>query len=292
MKHAIFAPKELKDPKYIDSFRGIYMPYWAYYITQKGTFYLKGTKSHRSGDYIYTDHYNLCGDIDSYYKGLSYDASSSFADNISESLAPYDVKGMKAFTPGYLSGFYADTADVDPSVYQEDAESTACQQSFDAIKKVPQFASFSIESNSSNASSLPGLLNTRTETVDSTMFPVWFMSYRQKDRVAYVTVNGQTGKVVADIPIDPKKYLLGSLLLAVPIFILLALFVTLLPSRLLAVSGILAVITAIICTAELSSIAKKDSLQEDRGRLSKESPEKLAQTNTKNQKSARKRKQM
>ena len=33
MKKAIFAPKELKDPKFIDGFRGIYMPYWTYYVT-------------------------------------------------------------------------------------------------------------------------------------------------------------------------------------------------------------------------------------------------------------------
>lgn len=35
MKHSIFAPKELRDPSYIDSFRGIYMPYWAFYISRK-----------------------------------------------------------------------------------------------------------------------------------------------------------------------------------------------------------------------------------------------------------------
>lgn len=36
MRHALFAPKELKDEKYIDGFRGIYMPYWTYYIAQQG----------------------------------------------------------------------------------------------------------------------------------------------------------------------------------------------------------------------------------------------------------------
>ena len=35
MKHSIFAPKELRDPSYIDSFRGIYMPYWAFYSPRK-----------------------------------------------------------------------------------------------------------------------------------------------------------------------------------------------------------------------------------------------------------------
>jgi hypothetical protein len=263
MKHAIFAPKELKDSKYIDSFRGIYMPYWAYYITQKGPLQLNGKKSHRSGDYIITDHFNLTGEIDSYYKGISYDASSSFADNISEALAPYDLKGMKAFTPGYFSGFYADTADVDSKVYQPDAENTAYKQSVEQLKKVPAFAGYSIENTS------PSQMNTLTENVDTAMFPVWFMSYRKNDRVAYVTVNGQTGKVVADVPIDPKKYVLGSLLLAIPIFIVLALFLTMLPTNLMTVSGLLVLITSIICTSEIFSIAKKDSLADDRGWLSK-----------------------
>ena len=98
MKHSIFAPKELRDPSYIDSFRGIYMPYWAFYISQKGSLSLDGKKTSRRGDYIITDHYALTGDLDAYYKGLSYDASSSFDDNISEELAPYNLKGMKAFT--------------------------------------------------------------------------------------------------------------------------------------------------------------------------------------------------
>ena len=80
---------------------------------------------------------------------------------------------------------------------------------------------------------------------------------------------------MADIPIDPKKYALGSLLLAIPIFLILAAFVTLLPSRLLTISAILAVLTAIIYTLELTAIARKDSFSEDRGRLYQEHPEQL-----------------
>ena len=216
MKHSIFAPKELRDPSYIDSFRGIYMPYWAFYISQKGSLSLNGKKTSRRGDYIITDHYALTGDLDAYYKGLSYDASSSFDDNISEELAPYNLKGMKAFTPAYLSGFYADTSDVDAKVYQGDAEYTASAETTGRIASDGTFAGFTMDTIR------PEQLHTKTETIDSTMFPVWFLSYRKKDRVAYATVNGQTGLVVADIPIDPKRYLLGSLLLAIPIFALLA----------------------------------------------------------------------
>lgn len=262
MRRAIFAPKELKDPKYIDSFRGIYMPYWAYYITQQGDFLVHGTKEYQKGDYLYKDHYNLKGNIDAYYKGLSYDASSSFADNISEELAPYDVKGMKAFTPSFLSGFYADTADVAPSIYQSDAEAIAHEQTLEHMKSMPEFQSYTIAPKTGRYDSF----HTTTEAVDSTMFPVWFMSYRNKDRVAYVTVNGQTGKVVADLPIDPKKYILGSIILAIPIFLFLAAFITLLPSWLIGISMALAIATTLITSIELFKINAKDSDANDRGK--------------------------
>lgn len=278
MKKAIFAPKEFKNPKNIDSFRGIYMPYWAFYITQQGNVALHGKKSYRRGDYIITDHYALQGDIDAYYKGLSYDASSSFADNISEAIAPYDVKGMKAFTPAYLSGFYADTADVAPLAYQPEAEQLAFDESMKEITKIPAFSGYTID-KAHNGNYNPSMLHTKTETADQAMFPVWFMSYRNGDRVAYATVNGQTGKVVSDLPVDIKKYLLGSLILAVPLFIIFNLFLTLVPSKLLTLCAVIALIATLISTIEIGKIIKNETDTDDKGVLAIKNPEKLAQMN-------------
>lgn len=254
MKKAIFAPTALKNPKYIDGFRGIYMPYWAFYLTQEGNFSLNGSRSKRRGDYIYTDHYALTGEIEAYYKGLSYDASSSFDDAISEKIAPYDVKGMKEFTPAFLSGFYADTADVSSDTYKNDAESIAIRNSTSAIYS--KFPGINVEPLLSTDS-----LNTKVKEVDSAMFPVWFMSYRNAGRVAYATVNGQTGKVVADLPIDTRKYLLGSLALALPIFLILNLIFTITPLILLIITAILATISIIIYSAETAAIKQKEPLK-------------------------------
>ena len=251
MKQAIFAPDELKNPKHIDSFRGIYMPYWAFYLTQEGTFSLNGSRSKRRGDYIYTDHYALKGEIDAYYKGLSYDASSSFDDNISAQIAPYDVKGMKSFTPAFLSGFYADTADVESEKYVANAKQTAYNTSIGAVYR--EFSGINIDPPTSASA-----FSTQVKEVDSAMFPVWFLSYRNGDRVAYATVNGQTGKVVTDLPIDTKKYTIGSLLLAIPIFILLNLLFTVVPSVLLVISMVLAALCIVLSSMELGQLAKKE----------------------------------
>lgn len=262
MKKAIFAPKEYRDPKKIDSFRGIYMPYWAFYITQKGPITLNGETSYRRGDYIIKDHYHMQAKIDAYYKGLSFDASSSFSDNISEAIAPYEVRTMKQFSPAFLSGFYADTSDVDASVYMDDANTIACEQSYKVIKSQPVFQKIAIKSDEDATH-----LNTRLESADLSMFPVWFMSYRNGDRIAYATVNGQTGKAAADIPVDIKKYLLGSLILAVPIFLLLNLFTTLKPSTLLAFVAVFSIITMLIMAIEASKIMQQESYADDKGYL-------------------------
>lgn len=255
MRHAWFAPKELKDASHIDGFRGIYMPYWAYHITDRGPVAFPGSKSHRRGDYIITDRYSLEGNINSSYKGISYDASSSFDDELSRSIAPFDVRNMNAFTPSYLSGFYADTADVSSDVYVDEAKDVAATQMYNYVKSLPGTKHFSFDELGDYAKSR---LNPVCEKADGAMFPVWFLSYRNKDRVAYATVNGQTGKVSADMPVSVPKYLLCSMLLAIPLFILFNAMLTVLPKTILGVSSIVAAVVTFIFAAELKAIAKKD----------------------------------
>lgn len=266
MRRAFFVPKELKDPKYIDSFRGIYMPYWIYYIRQGGKepVQLTGFNSHRRGDYIITDYYRLDVGLEAYYKGISYDASSSFSDAISESLAPFNVKNMKQFAPTFLSGFYADTSDVDSSVYEDDAREFATQETENFLKKNEVMKRYTLQES---GSALEAKLNTDTVQIDTALLPVWFMSYRNQGRVAYAAVNGQTGKVVADMPVDIKKYVGASGVLTVILFVLLNLFLTLQPTVLTIVVSILAMLTAILHTREIRLIAIKESYEDDQGAM-------------------------
>ncbi|MDE6202315.1 MAG: hypothetical protein K2G19_02430, partial [Lachnospiraceae bacterium] len=231
---------------------------------------LKGKKSYRRGDYVYTEHYNLDGEIDACYYDLSYDASSSFSDDISQRIAPFYVKDSKKFTPSYLSGFYADTADVDSRLYEKDAVKLANTTSYNKIKRTPEFSDLAI-SGEGNDFSMTMSLHTYSETPERVLYPVWFMSYRKNGRVAYATVNGQNCKVAADIPVDIKKYTLGTVLLAIPIFVLLNLFLTIRPGTLLSCSCLLASLSLAVYAFEILGIYHKDRRTHDRGYLSRAS---------------------
>ncbi|MDO4648821.1 MAG: hypothetical protein Q4B26_09235 [Eubacteriales bacterium] len=81
-------------------------------------------------------------------------------------------------------------------------------------------------------------------------------------------VNGQTGKVFADTPIDPRRYVISSLLLALPIYLLLNVFLTLRPQTLLNLSSLFLVLGAILFRRNLRDI--EDRMADKRMRIRRE----------------------
>lgn len=265
MGKAVFAPKELKSEKHINEFRGIYMPYWIYDVQQGGPdVQLRGTTERRKGDYIITSHYSLDMDLEADYDGIAYDASSSFSDTISEKLAPFDTKEMKEFTPAYLSGFYADSADVDNSLYAQEAEEFALGETQKFIENDPKLRKYTIEDT---GRTLERKLHSKVDQVNGAMFPVWFMAYKNNNRVAYATVNGQTGKVVADLPVDVPKYLGASAILTIPIFLLLNRFFTVIPGILLGIVALIAAVLSFIYYEQIDDIAAQEGKEDDKGAI-------------------------
>jgi len=259
-----FAPSELKNADYLNRFVGVYVPYWLYDTKPPQSIALAGEQTSRVGDYIYHDHYRITGEIDASYEGLSFDASSSFDDHISEGIAPFPVEKMKPFTPAMLCGFYADTADVSAQLYEGDVKSMVGEDVLGRIHK-DQTAHHYYYSGTE------GDFQTKVEpqfeipSVKRALFPVWFLTYRKKDRVAYAVVNGVTGKLAADLPIDEKKYMISSALMAIPIFILLNFFLVLTPQTLLSLTPVLALIAVWLYAWEIREIVKREARTEDAG---------------------------
>ena len=207
-KKSFMTSREYRDPALIDEFRGIYMPFWEYQAIQRGKYVLNGDKKG-----VFTQSFfEVSGDIDVTLDGYAHDASAAFDDRISEHIAPYDISGHKPFAPGYLSGFYADIGDVEEQEYYkkshdcmvEDTARLLAEQKSEVkgvgIKKIkidPEKAS----------------IPTDVTGAKRVLYPVWFMSYRNKDRITYAAVNGQTGKVSADFPASPLRIMLAVLLL-------------------------------------------------------------------------------
>lgn len=261
LKKMYYAPKELTDPSHLEGFRGIYLPYWTYDVTQKCQD-LPVRAEQQSGDYIKTFDVKL--NVEADYKGITFDASSTFDDSISEEIAPFHSDKSVDFVPGYLAGFYADTADIPKDLYDPDAIEFANERTKARVIEKEKANNLSI-------SSIPGsgkdLFHSEIKSIERSLYPVWFLTWRHRDRVAYAIVNGETGKLTADIPVDPKRYLLFSLLMAVPFFILLNLFFTVTAPVTMAIGGLLAALTAWIHIRTTEVMVTRDTHEKDKGYL-------------------------
>ena len=234
-RRAIFTPKRYKSPERIDSFRGIYMPFWSYEADYSGGFTVDfETSPTRDGDYLVSEQFRLTGTIEKHCEGYAHDASAAFSDELSESLAPFATEQQKPFTPGFLSGFYADAADVDAKAYLGRAVAGSDEEVREAVLRQDRV---SAEIGSCSVSSVT--LPKPKTTAGMAMYPVWFMSYREGDRITYAAVNGQTGKVAADFPVSTGRYLAAVLVLASALFAVFNFVLTIKPDWALGITTVL-----------------------------------------------------
>ena len=261
LSRALFAPSYMKSDVVVSKFRGIYMPYCIYKLSFNGISTNKGSKRKgRVGDYVYYNDYKIDANVNASYNGLSFDLLSKFYDYFSLAI-PFDFTKVEEFNKNYLIGYYADSKDVSDSVYSNIAKSIADSDSYRFLKKRKEYAKYGCTNPTVSFSVSDKKIG---------MFPVYFLAIRDKSNkyINYAVVNGQTGKVVADLPIDFKKYLIGSLLLAVIIFCLINNMFTITPFGVIIFSIVTSIISIIISASNLSKLHIHESHLDDKGFIS------------------------
>ena len=232
VKRHIFVSRKYRKPELIEGFKGIYMPYWTTKAELNGSFNMIATTKKTGWLFgtTFVTKYNISGEIETKIESYSHDASVSFDDHLSEKIAPFEPDAQKPFNPSYLCGFYAEAGDADKTEYKALADEELRLRSCEVISSDPEVKPSLPKASTLNydteKSKLP-FVNQKTELA---LFPVWFMGYRRKSKVTYAAVNGQTGKVGADLPLSPLRILLAALIAAAAIFGLTYLVMHLLPS--------------------------------------------------------------
>ena len=137
---------------------------------------------------------------------------------MSEKISPFDTSQQEQFHPGYMSGFYGEIGDADSHEYMDRAKREISEyvgNLIDDDNDINKVISGEKLHKESKKVSVP----TEIKKVNTVMYPVWFMSYRNKDKITYAAVNGQTGKVSADLPLSPFKILMTALIVSCIIFL-------------------------------------------------------------------------
>ena len=259
-----YVPSELKDSEYLEKFRGTFIPFWLYEVKFPEEIVIEAKKTKRSGKYYIESTYNVGADIAGSYQGIPYDASSCFDDTISDMLMPFNKKDLKSFAPGYMAGFYADRADVPVERYSEDVMNRAADEAMNVIDR-RAYMHDRMDIKLPKEGTRRDALKPKITDYYEALFPVWFLTYRNKERVAYAIVNGQNGRLSCDLPVDMKKYALGTAGFAAVIFAALTLFVSMTARMALAFCAFVALAVMALLVGEINAIRDAENHVKDRG---------------------------
>lgn len=97
------------------------------------------------------------------------------------------------------------------------------------------------------------------------LFPVWFSTYRHKNRVSYGVVNGQTGKMFMDVPVSKTSFFLFVTFLSIILsglsyYLFSTTLPTLTPSVVSLFTVVIMTISSFVLYKELKQIQKRESL--------------------------------
>ena len=260
INNTLLAPSWMKGDENEEKIRGIYMPFHIYRFTYEGQYEGEGSKTRIEKEggkkYDVTRIYDIEAPVVIDYDFIPADGAASFPDPISRAICPYSEKDLVDFQLPYFAGYYADGADVPESLYASKMESIVLN---DIASKNVRSGSLDID---------PGNVKEKVElkkSVRTAMFPVWFMSFRNKDKISYAAVNGQTGELAADIPISFGRYLAASAIVAAVISVFFNLIFTLTPGNLMTVSTVLAWISLIMANGLLNDTFRRKRHYDDSG---------------------------
>ncbi|MCI8332218.1 MAG: hypothetical protein HFE78_05280 [Clostridiales bacterium] len=216
LKKRFLVPKVFRTDAQIEEINGIYVPFWLFDCEAWGGFHAKGMQVHsyRSGQYhvTVTNHYNIVREGSAAFYHVPADASKKMDNTMMDCLEPYQYEDMQDFDMSYLSGFLAE-------MYDESDKDVLPR--IDA--KVEEAMQNMLRDTVKGFSSVVPLHKSHTLTKKQSSYallPVWMLSCRYKEKNYIYAINGQTGRVVGDLPVDVLKGILCSLAVSIGTFLL------------------------------------------------------------------------
>ena len=191
-------PKVFKEQNHIDEVKGIYVPFWLFDADADANIRYRATRLRTWSDsrynYTETSYFSVLRGGNLRFRAVPVDGSTKMADDLMESIEPFDLKDAVDFQTAYLAGYLADKYDVD-------AEQSIVRAN-DRIKK-------STEQNFAQTvhgfhTVVPEASNIRLTSGKAkyALYPVWLLNTTWQGKQYTFAMNGQTGRFVGNLPVD------------------------------------------------------------------------------------------
>ena len=223
MKGKRLLPNLFRSENRISEVKGVYVPFWLYdgRMEARGAYKAEISESHREGDYIVTTtrHFDVARVGDADFVRVPVDGSSKMPDAHMDAIEPFDYSDLKPFSTAYLPGFLADR-------YDEDDKKCAARV-LTRMKNSTAAALHDTLGGYTGVQTLSEQLDPRTLEPHYALLPVWMLHTRWKEQDFLFAMNGQTGKLIGDLPVDKGRVAAWFAGISIPLMILTALIMLL-----------------------------------------------------------------
>lgn len=197
-----FLPRAFSAGNHLEEIKGIYVPFWLFDAGVDADCHFHATRSHShtDGDYevTVTEHFSVrrCGHME--FTHVPADGSSKMPDDYMDSIEPFDYSELRPFSTAYLPGYLADKYDVDAEACMPRADGR-CRSSAVGLLRRDVAGYETVAPEGSN-------IRLRRGKVHYALFPVWTLRTRWQGKDYIFMMNGQTGKMVGDLPASKMKF--------------------------------------------------------------------------------------
>lgn len=194
-------PKAFSDNNHIQEIKGVYVPFWLYDATVDADVTFDATRSmvHNTPreTITETDHFLVRRQGTVSFNMVPVDGASKVPDELMDAIEPFDYTDLKPFSLAYLPGFLADKYDVDKETCVQRAKERCRNSAAEAMRSTVNGYESVITTQQNYVVHPTG--------VKYALMPVWMLSTQWNGQNFLFTMNGQTGKLIGDLPIDRKK---------------------------------------------------------------------------------------
>ena len=197
-----FLPKAFTNGNHIQELQGVYVPFWMFDGMAEGSADYEGLITHvyETGDTEVTEtqHFDVRRGGSIAFEKVPVDASSKMPDDHMDSIEPYDYADLKPFSTAYLPGFLADKYDVSVADSRDRADSRCAASLEMALRRTADQYDVCIPLNQN--------IRLKRGKVHYALLPVWMLHTKWNGKDFLFAMNGQTGKLVGDLPTDMGKF--------------------------------------------------------------------------------------
>lgn len=197
-----FLPRSFTSANHIEQIQGVYVPFWLFDGGAEGaaSYRASNTNVYETGDYEITEtrHYHVVRAGSLAFEKIPVDASSKMPDDHMDSIEPFDYAQLRPFSTAYLPGYLADKYDVTIDDSRDRAD-TRCRETLaQALRDTVTGYGACVTEREDIA--------LRRGKVHHALLPVWMLSTKWHGQDFLFAMNGQTGKLVGDLPTDRGRF--------------------------------------------------------------------------------------